>query len=178
AKKDVSSLVAEIFNKPAEHPVFESVDDAATLTYNNSSDFYRWFIQNPPADGSGVNFESNDRVSDVMVDLLSSAGDPRLPVYVAPTKNSYLANRANPAVPLQDRGQRAGLSLLEQENFYEESGLNKDDLSVVGRPIRQENRAFLMTYSELLLLKSEAILRGMGVQGDAAAAYRAAVDAS
>lgn len=178
AKKNVSSQVAEIFNNPANHPVFASVSDGATLTYNNNSDFYRWFIQNPPADGSGVNFESNERISDVMVNLLSSANDPRLTVYAAPTKNSYLGNRANPTRPLEYRGQRAGLSLLEQENFYKESGLNRDDLSVIGRQIRQENRAFLMTYSELLLLKSEAIIRNMGVQGDAAATYHAAVNAS
>src|SRR5690606_40225337 len=41
AKKDVSQQVAEIFNNPDRYPVFSSVDDGATLVYNNSSDYYR-----------------------------------------------------------------------------------------------------------------------------------------
>src|SRR5690606_297352 len=43
---------------------------------------------------------------------------------------------------------------------------------------RQENRAFLMTYAELLRLKAEAIHREMGVNGSAAEVYQQAVNAS
>lgn len=178
AKVDVGSAVAAIFNNATEYPVFESVEDQATLVYNNNADLYRWFILNPPADGSGVNFDGNDRVSETMVNMLQEVEDPRLKIYVAPTKNSYNAHRSNPTAPYVYRGQRAGLSALEQQALYQQTGLNKDDFSVIGKRIRKENRAFLLTYSELLFLKAEAIVRNMGVQGDAAAVYLDALAAS
>jgi hypothetical protein len=176
-KKEVKNEVAAIFNNPAEYPLFTSVEEQAVLRYNNSTDNYRWYITNPPSDGSGIDFNDNGRVSDVMVNMLVRDNDPRLPVYAAPTKNSYTANRANPALPLEYRGQRAGLSVAEQEAYLAQAGLDIDDFSVLGKRIRRENRAFLMTHAELLLLKTEAILRGM-VNGDAATTYRAAITAS
>ncbi|NGM67090.1 SusD/RagB family nutrient-binding outer membrane lipoprotein [Sphingobacterium sp. SGR-19] len=178
AKKDVSQQVAQIFNNPDRYPVFSAVDDGATLVYNNSSDYYPWFIQNPSSDGSGVDFSDNARVSDVMVGLLEKGGDPRLFIYAAPTRNSFLANAGDANKELQYRGQTAGLSSAEQEELYESTGLKEGDFSVVGRRIRRDNRAFLMTYSELLLLKAEAIQRNMGVTGQAAEIYREAVNAS
>lgn len=178
AKIDVKTAVAAIFNNATEYPIFESNADQATLTYNNGTDLYYWFIQNPPADGSGVDFGGNTRVSEVMVNLLKSKNDPRLAIFAAPTKNSYLANIANPATPLQYRGQRAGLSNAEQLAEYTRTGFNKDDYSVIGKRIRKENRAFLMTYTELMLLKAEAIQRNMGVNGTAADVYLAAIKAS
>lgn len=178
AKKDVSQQVAEIFNNPDRYPVFSSVDDGATLIYNNSSDYYAWFIQNPSSDGSGVDFSDNARISDVMVGLLKRGSDPRLPVYAAPTRNSFLANAADADKELEYRGQTAGLSAAEQEALYESTGLKEGDFSVVGRRIRRGDRAFLMTYSELLLLKAEAIQRNMGVIGQVEEVYRDAVDAS
>lgn len=178
AKVDVKAAVTAIFNNPAEYPVFESVSDQATLVYNNNTDLYSWFIQNPPSDGSGVDFNGNTRISDVMVNLLKSKNDPRLQIFAAPTKNSYNANRTNPAVPLVYRGLRAGYSDAEQNAEYARTGLNKDDYSVIGKRIRKENRAFLMTYAELLLLKTETIQRGMGVSGSAAQTYMEALKAS
>ncbi|WP_442590836.1 SusD/RagB family nutrient-binding outer membrane lipoprotein [Pedobacter sp. AW31-3R] len=178
AKTNVNAAVAAIFNNPAEYPVFENVSDQATLVYNNGTDLYYWFIQNPAADGSGVDFAGNTRVSNVMVNLLSSKNDPRLPIYAAPTRNSFLANRTNSATPLVYRGQRAGFSTAEQNADYAQTGLNKDDYSVIGKRIRKENRAFLMTYAELMLLKTEAIQREMGVSGTAAATYLIAIKAS
>src|SRR5690606_5320216 len=157
AKKDVSQQVAEIFNNPDRYPVFSSVDDGATLVYNNSRDYYAWFIQNPSSDGSGVDFSDNARISDVMVGLLKSGSDPRLPVYAAPTRNSFLANASDPNKGLEYRGQTAGLSSAEQDALYERTKYDDGDFSVVGRRIRRGDRAFLMTYSELLLLKAEAI---------------------
>ena len=53
AKKDVSADIAAIFNNAQEYPVFTSIDDQATLVYNNTVDFYKWYIQpkNLPSDG-------------------------------------------------------------------------------------------------------------------------------
>lgn len=178
AKVEVNAAVAAIFNNPSEYPVFEGNSDQATLTYNNGTDLYYWFIQNPPTDGSGVDFGGNARVSDVMVDLLKSKNDPRLTIFAAPTKNSYMAHAADASRPLAYRGQRTGLSNAEQQAVYTNAGLNKDDFSVIGKRIRKENRAFLMTYTELMLLKAEAIQRNMGVTGVAAEVYLAAVKAS
>lgn len=45
AKKDVSADIAAIFNNAQEYPVFTSIDDQATLVYNNTVDFYKWYIQ-------------------------------------------------------------------------------------------------------------------------------------
>lgn len=174
AKKNVATEIATIFNNPTQYPVFESVSDAATLVYqNNGNNFYTWFIQNPPADGSGVNFADNARISVTLANMLSAASDPRLPVYAAPTRNSFRAG----STPVY-RGQAAGLSSIEQSNYYTQSGLNDGDFSVISRRIRQESRAFLMTYAELLLLKAEAMHRGMGVNGEVANVYKLAVDAS
>ncbi len=178
AKTDVAAAVAKIFNNPAEYPVFESNDDQATLVYNNSTDLYSWFILNPPADGSGVDFNGNARVSDVLVGLLASKNDPRLLIFAAPTKNSYNANVKDPMKPLAYKGQRAGLSNAEQLAEYAATGLNKDDYSVIGKRIRKENRAFLMTYTELMLLKTEAIQRNMGVTGVAQTIYLDAIKSS
>jgi hypothetical protein len=178
AKTDVNAAVTAIFNNPAEYPVFESVSDQAALVYNNKTDFYTWFMQNPPADGSGVDFNGNTRVSDVMVNLLKAKNDPRLYIYAAPTKKSYTAALANTALPLVYRGQKTGFSTAEQNADYTQTGLNKDDYSVIGKRIRKENRAFLMTYAELLLLKAEAIQRNMGLSGNAGTTYLAAIKAS
>ncbi|MEH6304374.1 SusD/RagB family nutrient-binding outer membrane lipoprotein [Olivibacter sp. CPCC 100613] len=177
-KGDVSAAISAIFNNPSEYPIFEKVEDQATLVYNNNANLYQWFILNPPSDGSGVNFDGNDRVSEAMVNMLQNVADPRLKIYVAPTKNSFNAHRNNPAASYIYRGQQVGLSSLEQSALYEQRGLNKDDFSVLGKRIRKENRAFLFSYSELLLLKAEAIVRNMGVEGDAATVYLAGVAAS
>lgn len=177
AKINVNAAIAQIFNNPTEYPVFENVADQAVLVYNNTTDLYTWFMQNPPTDGSGVDFNGDGRVSEVLVTMLGTKNDPRLQVYASPTKNSYNANRANSAVPLVFRGQRAGLSLAEQNAYYTSSGLNKDDFSVVGRRHRRENRAFVMTFAELLLLKAEAIQRGM-ISGNANDTYLQGVRAS
>jgi hypothetical protein len=177
AKLNVNAAVAQIFGNPTEYPVFENVADQATLVYNNNTDLYYWFIQNPPADGSGVDFNGDGRVSDVLVNMLASKNDPRLQIYTSPTKNSYNANRTNSTIPLVYRGQRAGLSAAEQTAYYTSSGFNKDDFSVIGRRIRRENRAFVMTYAELLLLKSEAIQRGI-ISGNVNETYLQGVRAS
>ena len=173
AQLDVTERIAAVFNNPDEYPVFESIDDEATLVYNNSTDFYRWYIQeqNLPADGSGVDFGSELRVSEAIVDSLQMHNDPRLTIYTAPTRNSYNANKQDPTQPLVYRGQPAGLSAVEQAE------LNKDDYSVLSRTIRSESRAFLVTYSELMLLKAEAIVRGI-INGDASDTYTQGVRAS
>lgn len=177
-KKDVSQQVAEIFNNPAHYPVFSDVSDGATLVYNNSSDYYAWYIQNPSSDGSGVDFTDDARVSEVMMDLLEKGNDPRTFIYAAPTKNSFVANAEDNSEPLEYRGQPAGLSAAEQSAMYDQTKFNEGDYSVVGRRIRQDNRAFLMSYSELLLLKAEAVARNMGVTGNVEEVYKAAVNAS
>lgn len=137
AKKDVSADIAAIFNNAQEYPVFTSIDDQATLVYNNTVDFYKWYIQpkNLPSDGSGVIFGDNFRVSEAIVDALQTKDDPRLPVYVAPTKHSFEAHRANASVPFVYRGQPAGLSAAEQNE------IDKDDYSVLSSMIRSESRA-------------------------------------
>ena len=173
AKMDVASQVAEIFNNPDEYPVFESLDDQATLVYNNTTDLYQWYIQerNLPSDGSGVLFGDELRVSEAMVDSLQLKDDPRLTIYAAPTRNSFEANKANPQEPLVYRGQPAGLNVEEQNR------IDKDDYSVLSRVIRSESRAFLVTYSELLLLKAEAAVRGM-IHADASDLYTEGIRAS
>lgn len=173
AQLDVTERIVAVFNNPDEYPVFESIDDEATLVYNNSTDFYRWYIQeqNLPADGSGVDFGSELRISEAIVDSLQMHNDPRLTIYTAPTRNSYNANKQDPTQPLVYRGQPAGLSAVEQAE------LNKDDYSVLSRTIRSESRAFLVTYSELMLLKAEAIVRGI-INGDASDTYTQGVRAS
>ena len=177
-KKNVAAEVATIFNNPTQYPIFTSNDDAPVLTYDNQNNFYAWFIQNPPSDGSGVDFSDNARISEVLMNLLQRDNDPRMKIYAAPTKNSFTKNQENASNSLEYRGYIAGLSQAEETAYNNANKLNTGDYSVVGKRIRQENRAFLMTYTELLLLKAEAIQRQMGVQGDLATIYKQAVDAS
>lgn len=173
AKEDVSQKIAQIFNNPAEYPVFESIEDQAQLVYNNTTDEYRWYIQpeNLPNDGSGVVFNDNYRVGEALILRMESVNDPRIPIYAAPTRNSYLAHQSNPQSPLVYRGQPAGLSSDEQNQ------LDKDDYSVLSSTIRSGNTAFVMTYAEVMFLKAEAIVRGM-ISGNAAQTYTAGVRAS
>ena len=173
AVEDVSAQVKELFSDNEKYPLFTSIEDQATLVYNNSSDLYYWYIkpENRPSDGSGVIFGDNYRVSEAMVDTLATKEDPRLTIYAAPTKNSYMLHKEDSSEPLVYRGQPAGLSTVEQD------AINKDDYSVPSSVIRNESRAFLMTYSEVLLLKTEAIVRGM-IEGDAKASFKQAVSAS
>lgn len=173
AKKNIAADVAAIFNNPQEYPVFTSMDDQATLVYNNTVDFYKWYIQpkNLPSDGSGVIFGDNFRVSEAMVDILQTKEDPRLTVYVAPTKKSFEAHKADASQPYVYRGQPAGLSAAEQNE------IDKDNYSVLSSTIRSESRAFVMSFSELQFLKAEAIVRGM-ITGNAADEYAKGIRAS
>lgn len=171
AKIDVKQQVAGIFGNPEKYPFFTSAADQATLVYNNTVDYYTWYMKNKPSDNSGVDFGDNYRVSEAVVDMLKSTQDPRLTVFAAPTEKSFKAHRADPSVPLEYIGQPAGLSAAEQVN------LDVKNTSVLSSTIRDEKRAFLMSYTELSLIKTEAILRGM-ISGDAAAEYQKAVKAS
>lgn len=173
AKKNVAADIAAVFNNPLEYPIFTSIDDQATLVYNNTVDFYKWYIQpkNLPSDGSGVIFGDNFRVSEAMVDILQTKEDPRLRVYVAPTKKSFEAHKADVSQPYVYRGQPAGLSAAEQNE------IDKDDYSVLSSTIRSESRAFVMSFAELQFLKTEAIVRGM-ITGNAGDEYAKGIRAS
>ncbi len=168
-RDNVASEVAEIFNNPTQYPVFENNEEQATLVYNNTTDFYRWYLRNPPS--TGIDFRSNQKIGATMVDKLKSEEDPRLFIYAAPTKNSFDLNQANPSETLQYVGQPIGL------NDQEQSALNVDDFSGLGISILRENRAFLMTYAELLFIKAEASFRDM-IEGNPEEFYNSAIAAS
>lgn len=171
AKIDVKQQIADIFGNPGKYPVFTSGEDQATLMYNNTVDYYAWYMKNKPSDNSGVNFGDNYRVGEIMVNMLKSTQDPRLTVFAAPTEKSFKAHKADPSAPLEYIGQPVGLSAAEQAN------LDLKNTSVLSSTIRNENRAFLMSYTEFLLIRTEAIIRGM-ISGDAGAEYQKAVKAS
>lgn len=173
AKKDVAAEVNKIMANPAQYPIISSLDDQAVLVYNNSSDNYMWYIQpvNLPSDGSGVDFNNSYRVSEALVDSMQLHHDPRLTIYTAPTKNSFNAHKADTAAPLVYRGQPVGLTVEQQAE------LNKNDYSVVGKAIRSDNRAFILTFAEVQMIKAEAILRGM-TPGNAEEEYAKGVKAS
>jgi hypothetical protein len=113
-----------------------------------------------------TNFLGRDdhRVSKAMVDTLSNRNDPRLAVYAMPTADD----------PTKYVGIPNGLS-TEDAIAY---GLSKT--SKPGAFFSQATSpSFLMTYSEVLLIKAEAAARGWAVSGGTAQSfYNEAIAAS
>ncbi len=73
------STVEEILGNPAKYPIITSNADNAFFKWPGSDPYYEpWMNDSRTRDDHGV--------SDVLVNLLTSLGDPRLPVYARPNK--------------------------------------------------------------------------------------------
>jgi hypothetical protein len=133
---------------------FQSNADNAMLRYPGSP------YENPQYE----NYLGRDDhgISQAMVDTLASLADPRLALYAEPAANTGLY-----------RGHENGWGSLPP-------GTSLDDFSRVGNFWRRDGAntpSTVMTYSEVLFLQAEAVLRGW-IAGDAAALYTAAITAN
>ncbi|GJM27463.1 MAG: hypothetical protein DHS20C17_00980 [Cyclobacteriaceae bacterium] len=159
--EDVGSRVAEIFNSP-DSPVLEGVKDEPSFSFSFQEN-WPYSLSNDP--------NNEKRLSATMVDILNGEGgvnkvadvrDPRLPVFVNPTIAS-IANGSPEYV-----GQPVGLI----SDFADD-----DERSMLTDYVRELNTVWLLTYADLLLLKAEAVHRGM-ISGDVTQIFEDGVKAS
>jgi hypothetical protein len=148
--------------------VFRSNADMAKLIYPGDGVF-----NNPWA----ANFATRDdhRISVVLMNLMKSKNDPRIPIYAQPTpadptvyKGSPNAKTASGMAPYITAASRPGAIFYPGNTAYGFYGGAGNSWPV-----------FMMTYAELEFIKAEAAERGIGgVTGTAAEHYYAGITAS
>ncbi len=148
-----AAAAANYVNKAIAYGVLESNADNALFNFSNDPS-----LANPLYIDNVINTRDDFAVTDVLVDMLKSLGDPRLEVYAAPT----------------NAGEIVGMpyGLTDPEAFA-----LKD---VTSRPatIREATSPFiLIDYAEVSFLLAEAVERGI-TSGDAAQYYANGVTAS
>jgi hypothetical protein len=175
SQADANKSKAELI-KALAGPVMTSNADNAFITYPGGT------IANPLCTNwSGCAGTRDDqRISQRFVDTLKVTGDPRLAKYAAPTVNSQAAG----ATPCDStyRGFPNGISEAGKASLPKNTCTGKTmGLGDFSRPtltIRgQTSPSYIMTYSELLFIRAEAVQRGW-IAGDAKALYEAAITAS
>jgi hypothetical protein len=152
---NVKTEISRILSDPAKYPVITSVAENIQLNYLDATN-----NQNPV----NINRRTRDdhRVSATLVDKLAALKDDRLAVY---------ANL--PADGGTFKGVPNGLAASDANAL----GLTKT--SKVGNYfVAATAPGVIMTYAELLFLKSEFAYKGVTIAGDAAANYAAAITAS
>lgn len=148
--------------------VFRSNADNAQLVYPGDGVY-----NNPWA----ANFSTRDdhRISVVLMNLMKSKSDPRIPVYSQPTpadptvyKGSPNALTASGMAPYITAASRPGAIFYPGNTAYGFYGGTGNSFP-----------SFLMTYAEVEFIKAEAAERGIGgVSGSAASHYAAGITAS
>ena len=148
--------------------VFASNGDNATLVYPGDGVF-----NNPWA----ANFSTRDdeRLSVVLMNLMKSKNDPRIPIFAQPTpadptvyKGSPNALTASGMAPYITAASRPGAVFYPGNTAYGFYGGTGNSFPAV-----------LMTYAEVEFIKAEAAERGVGgVTGTAASHYIAGITAS
>ena len=122
----------------------------------------------------------DQRISKRFVDTLKITGDPRLAKYAAPTVNSGAADAT--ACDSTYRGFPNGITEAGKATLPKNTCTGKTmGLGDFSRPtlsIRgQTSPSYIMTYSEVLFIKAEAVNRGW-MAGDAKSLYEQAITAS
>jgi len=150
---DVKPQEARVAIEAAAANTLETTDDDAFFPYNNASATNR-FPYNE-ADRPMVEFA----VTATLIDYLKELNDPRLAIYARPdvATNMY-------------RGKKYGVA---------ENTPLLDSLSKPGTLVYSPSfKGYIITYAEVMFLKTEAAARGMNVGGDAEGLYNNAVSAS
>lgn len=152
---DVKSEISRILNDAVKYPLLASVSDNIQLNY--LSDLNN---QNPVM----VNRKTRDdhRVSATLVNRLTALNDARLPIY---------ANK--PKLKSVYVGVPNGLSSSEAAKLGLDSTSRVGDFFVAATA-----PGVIMSYAELLFLKSEFAYKGITAAGSASANYENAITAS
>jgi hypothetical protein len=148
--------------------VFRSNADNAELVYPGDGVFNNPWAQNFAT-------RDDERVSVVLMNLMKSKSDPRIPIYAQPTpadptvfKGAPNALTASGMAPYITAASRPGAVFFPGNTAYGFFGGTGNSFP-----------AFLMTYAEVEFIKAEAAERGIGgVTGSAASHYAAAITAS
>ncbi|MBK8444354.1 MAG: SusD/RagB family nutrient-binding outer membrane lipoprotein [Sphingobacteriales bacterium] len=151
-KKDVATQLQELVNT---REMFASNSDEAKLAYLSADP-----NANPIFETIVFGTRNEFKVNEVLVNMLTSLNDPRLPIYVAP-------NEAG-----QYRGKPAGIENVPNDDY------NYTNVSAVGDYyLRAQAPAYFLSYSELQFLMAEAAQRGL-ISGSAADYYNGGIRAS
>ncbi|PSL35761.1 SusD/RagB family nutrient-binding outer membrane lipoprotein [Chitinophaga ginsengisoli] len=175
-QKDVSAEMTSILADAATYPVFTGNEDNAELKYLSAAP-NQW-----PMYTARVGSFDEFRVSQTLVDRLTTLGDPRLKVFGRPTQKSVAAgtpvisgipNGLNDADALKYNGGVQGVSRVG----YTFACLVCNDIGQAP-PDPAAPRALLMTYAELEFTLAEARERNMITTGDAATYYANGITAN
>jgi len=147
---------AELQDIVANRAIFTSIADDAGVQYlpasPNANPIYESIVY-------GSRFEY--KINKVMVDMLTSLGDPRLPVYAQKNNND------------EYRGKPAGIEEVPNKEY------DYDNVSAIGEKyLDPEFPGFFMTYSELMFLMAEARQKNLISTGTAAGYYNKGIEAS
>jgi len=150
SKKDVGAKLTELLSRP----MFTSNNDEAKLAYlgalPNANPIFETIDITAGARGEW-------KVNSVMVDMLVSLNDPRLPLYVG-------LNDAG-----EYRGKPSGYRDVPNDDY------NYANVSPIGPFYAKATLpGYFLSFSELLFLHSEAAAKGL-ISGDAATFYNAAL---
>lgn len=154
------SLGEEWVNLAISRGVIESNAENVELNYIGGGEFadntfYTDFI-----------IRTDYAIGKPLTDLMESFDDPRIPVYAQPTATSVAA------------GSPEYVGMVYGVLEGEAGGIDIADVSYPGLAfIGRTAPATLLTYSEVLFNRAEAVQRGW-INGDAAALYNAAITAS
>lgn len=158
---------ARIIADPLNYPIFESEEEQAQLDYLNSQGvMYPCY--------NDLDMRNKRFIGDVICDLLVSLKDPRLFVFAQP------AVSFSGEIPADDfrayKGLDASKALTDVSadaatGEYSRININRYTSDPVGEP------ALFLSYSELMLAKAEAAVRGW-ISADASLCYQEAIRAS
>ncbi|WP_075343714.1 SusD/RagB family nutrient-binding outer membrane lipoprotein [Tenacibaculum agarivorans] len=159
---NVSARVADIFNNSTNNPVFTSISDEPSFSYNS--------INNWPFDNSNPVIDEI-RISETVVEIMKGNGgvnsvstlqDPRLSWLLSPTANSITTGTP------EFVGQPVGIASDITES---------DDRSLLSDNFKNLNTFWLLTFAEVNFIKAEAAFRGI-ISGNATDYYKAGINAS
>lgn len=150
AEMNADSQIAEIFENPAQYPVFTNNDEAAILRFSgtrpNISPFYDW---------RELEFLGNRRASEYYLNTLNELDDPRLDRTMQPT----------------DEGEWVGLPGGWADDPPSPTATYNIELKAADQP------AIIMTYAEVEFIWAEAALKGW-INSDAAEHYAKGIESS
>ena len=149
---DAATKLKEMVDNPDRYPVFASNDESAMVTISGIAPEEAPMVR--PSD-----FTAYKVLSEFFVDSLKNWNDPRLTVFAKTATNDGVTGYY---------GMQSGYSVMPSINA---SQPNTDNLAVA--PMKLQ----LMTYSEVLFIKTELAQRGI-INADAADLYRQAVTAA
>ncbi len=152
AKRDVA---AELQALVSSGKLFASRADEAKMAYLDNDP-----NANPIYETIVFGGRAEYKVSDVLVDMLNTFNDPRLPVYAQKNEDG------------EYRGKPAGLKQLPSDDY------NYTNVSAIGEMYVDPNLPGVMVgYTELMFLMAEAALNG-DISGDASTYYLKGIESS